>query len=107
MKIDYGALVLRCVIAWFLFSLTVLFLYLAGAGQSFLETTLAGLFRFVRWLSWLGVLATWLVLVPLTPKRLKRRMAAALCLGVGFSSLFVFVLVWGSWVYPEAGRLGW
>ena len=106
MKADKTALALRLTLAWLLISLVVLFLYLVGTAQSFLEPTQDFLFRAVRWLSWLGLLACCCLLVPLTRKN-RRRLAVALILAAGFASLFAFVLVWGSWVYPESGRLPW
>lgn len=106
MRIDLLALALRWVASWFLLSLVILFLYLVGASQSFLEQTQVDLFRLVRWTSWLGLLGTWVLLVPLCRQRLKR-VAAAVILGLGFAALFAFVVVWGAWIYPEVGRLPW
>jgi len=100
------ALTLRLTLAWFLISLVVLFLYLVGTAQSFLEPTQDFLFRAVRWLSWLGLLGSCCLLVPLT-RRHARRLAWTAILGVGFGVMFAFVLVWGSWIYPESGRLLW
>lgn len=106
MKADLTALAIRWLLAFFLFSLVALFLYLSGAAQSFLEQTLAELFLFVRWSSWIGLILSWLLLVPLTRKRL-RRLSAAVALGAGFTVLFAFVLFWASWVYPGSGAVPW
>ncbi|HTH13750.1 MAG TPA: hypothetical protein VMB23_05090 [Spirochaetia bacterium] len=106
MRIDPLSLVLRLGIAWFFFTLTLLGLFLAGSAQSFLETTLALLFQALRWAVWSGALVSWFLLVPLAHRRW-RRWAVSLGLGLGFSALFVLVLVWGSWVYPDAGVLAW
>jgi len=106
LKVDPGALTLRLVLAWFLVSLVVLFLYLVGTAQSFLEPTQDVLFRAVRWLSWLGLLGSGFVLVPLVRKS-GPRLGWAAVLALGFAALFAFVLVWGSWIYPSSGRLPW
>lgn|GEM_PF-2598588 len=106
MKVDPGALTLRLALAWFLTSLVVLFLYLVGTAQSFLEPTQDVLFRGVRWLSWLGLLGSACVLAPIVRKN-GRRLAWASGLALGFAVLFAFVLVWGSWIYPNSGRLPW
>lgn len=106
MRIDVTALGLRLAVAGFLLTLVVLFLYLAGAAQSFLESTQLLLFRTVRWLSWGGLLVTWLLLVPMTRKK-GRRLVSSLVLGLGFGALFSFVLVWGSWIYPDSGIFRW
>jgi hypothetical protein len=90
--------------AWFFFSLTLLGLLLAGSAQSFLEPTLRFLFQSLRWSVWAGALVSWLLFLPLVRRSWRRRLAS-LGLGVGFTALFVFVLVWGSWVYPDAGVL--
>lgn len=106
MKPDFPALALRLTLAWFLFSAVLLFLYLVGATQSFLEPIQSLMFWGVRWLSWLGILSSWFLLVPLNRKK-GRRMVSAVLLGFGFSALFAFVLAWGAWIYPEAGRMPW
>lgn len=106
MRVDRAALALRLTLAWFLLTVVVLFLYLTGTAQSFLEPTQSTLFRAVRWLSWLGLLASWLLLFPLTRRRKKRLLWSGL-LGLGFAVVFAFVLVWGAWIYPEAGKLPW
>lgn len=87
--------------ALLLFSLTVTALYLMGAAQSFTEETLLALFLGVRWLSWAGLLAAVLGLVPWSRRR--RRLFAAVVLAAGFLLLFLFALVWGAWIYPDAG----
>jgi len=95
--------VLRWTTAWFLLGLVLLFLYLVGTAQSFLEPVLATLFALVKWSAWMGLLGTWVLVVPLvwrTP-----RAGPALLLGLSFLGVFVFVLVWGSWVYPNSGLL--
>ena len=106
MRIDPLGLVLRLGIAWFFFTLTLLGLFLAGSAQSFLESTLVLLFQTLRWAVWAGALVSWLLLVPLAQRRW-RRWAASLGLGLGFTGLFFLVLVWGSWIYPDAGVLPW
>jgi len=106
LRVDLAALALRLTLAWLIFSIAVLYLYLVGAAQSFLEPTQNLLFRGVRWLSWIGFLGSWFLLVPLTRKQGKR-VAASLLLGLGCAILFAFVLVWGAWIYPDSGRLPW
>lgn len=106
MRVDPVALALRLGASLFLFSVIVAVLYLVGAAQSFAEETLKSLFEALRWLAWGGTLAGWLVLVPAARKK-ARRLLAAVLLGTGFSLLFVFVLVWGAWLYPEGGGTPW
>lgn len=106
MRPDLSALALRLGLAWLLFALTVLALFLVGAAQSFLEPVQRNLFLGLRWLSWTGFLVSLLVLVPLGRKRAARRLAAA-GLGLGFALLFAFSLVWGAWIYPDAGLPPW
>lgn len=103
MKPDFRGQVLRWATAWFLFCLVLLFLYLVGTAQSLLEPVLATLFALVKWSAWLGLLGAWFGLVPLA--RRTRRLGPSLALGLGFTVVFVFVLVWGSWVYPNSGLL--
>jgi len=93
-------------LAWFLLSVTVLFLYFVGTSESFLEPVQRALFHGVKVLSWVGVLGSWLVLVPLNQHR-RSRWISALVLGVGFFAEFVLILVWGSWVYPSEGTTLW
>ena len=106
MKIDPSALAIRVVLAFYVLTLVTLFLYLVGAAQSFLDQTQVELFQLVRWQTWLGLLGTWLLLVPAS-RRHVRRILASVSLGLGFGALFAFVLVWGSWIYPNAGSLSW
>ena len=106
MKVDLGALSLRLGLAWLLLSLTVLALFLVGSAQSFLESTLRNLFLEARWLSWAGLLVSWLLLVPLSLNR-RRRLLASVALGFGFGTLFAFVAFWGAWIYPNLGNWLW
>ena len=106
MRVDFSALALRLGLAWFLFSCIVLLVYLFGAAQSFLETTLRDLFVTVHWLSWGGLLTSWLLLLPLARFRVKR-VVLAFFLGVGFLCLFLFIVLWGSWIYPGIGSRPW
>lgn len=106
MRVDSVALALRLGVSLFLFSAIVAVLYLVGAAQSFAEETLRNLFEALRWLTWGGLLLSWLAILPAARKK-GHRVLAALVLGVGFSALFLFVLVWGVWVYPDAGALVW
>jgi len=106
LKADFAPLALRLTLAYFLFSLTLLFLYLVGASQNFLEPVQSLMFRGVRWLSWLGVLCSWFLLVPLN-RRHGRQIVSSVFLGTGFLAIFGFVLAWGAWIYPESGRLPW
>lgn len=105
MKPDFRGQILRWTTAWFLFGLVLLFLYLVGTAQSFLEPDLATLFSLVKWSAWTGTLASWLVVAPLVWRT--SRWVSALVLGLGFTLVFAFVLFWGSWVYPDAGILPW
>lgn len=105
MKADPSSLALRLETALFLFSLTVTLLYLMGAAQSFTDETLHTLFLGVKWLSWAGLLVAVLGLVPWS--RQPRHLVAAIVLGVGFLLLFVFVLLWETWLYPSAGNPLW
>jgi hypothetical protein len=93
---------IRLAMAYFLFSLTVTALALMGASQSFTEDTLRSLFLVVRWLSWCGLLVAALCLVPWT--RGRKRILTAVFVALGLLVLFLFVLVWGTWVYPDAGN---
>lgn len=102
MKAESASLALRLGMALFLFSLTVAALYLMGAAQRFTDETLKTLYLVLRWLSWAGLLLTLVSLFP-TVLRRRRHSVAAVVLGLGFLSLFAFVLVWGAWIYPEAG----
>lgn len=94
---------LRWATAWLLFCLVLLFLYLVGTAQSFLEPVLATLFALVKWSAWIGLVVGWFGVVPLVART--RRLGPSLVLGVAFTLVFVFVLVWGSWVYPDSGLL--
>jgi hypothetical protein len=105
LKVDVAGLTLRWAVAWFLLSLTGLFLYLVGTAQNFLDSTLADGFRLVRWLAWLGFLGFWCLLLP--GIRRQRHRGAALVLGVLNTLLLAFVLFWGAWVYPDSGVLPW
>jgi hypothetical protein len=106
LKLDLPGLALRWAAAWLLLSFTATFLYLAGSSQSFLEPTLAQLFQAVRWLVWGGFLASWLLVLPLTIRH-PRQVWATVAVGLGFGVIFLFVLLWGSWVYPDAGPAPW
>jgi hypothetical protein len=105
LKADPLALGLRLGTALFLWTLIVAALYLIGAAQSFYEATLLNLFLLLRWLAWAGMAISWLVLAPWA--RRLRRTVAAVVLGIGFGLVFVFVLLWGAWVYPQAGAFLW
>jgi len=104
LKADSGSLALRLETAFFLFSLTVTLLYLMGAAQSFTEETLRTLFLVVRWLSWAGLLITVVGFVPWSHR--PRHYVAAAVLALGFLVLFGFVLLWGTWIYPNAAGDG-
>jgi hypothetical protein len=106
LKAKLMALSLRLGFAWFLLSMTVLSLFLVGAAQSFLDSTLKNLFFEVRLLSWCGLLGSGLFLVPFCWNQ-GRRLLAALAMALGFALLFSFVLYWGVWIYPDAGNWPW
>lgn len=101
MKLDLPGLALRWAAAWFLLSLTSLFLYLVGTAQNFLDSTLADGFLLVRWLTWVGFLANWLLLVP--GLRKTKQLAASVFLGVAHTGLLGVVVFWGAWIYPGVG----
>lgn len=100
MRPDLRGLVLRWATAWFLFTLVLLFVYLVGTAQSFLERVLATLFLAVKWSTWAGTLAVLFFVLPLVSG--PRRVLLGLLLGLGFVVVLGFVLAWGSWVYPDA-----
>jgi len=97
---------LRLGLAWLLLSLTVFSLFLFGAAQNFLDSTLKTLFFDVRWLCWCGLLGNWLLLVPLMWKQ-GRKLVAAVVMGFSFAGLFSLVLFLGTWIYPEVGNWPW
>jgi hypothetical protein len=103
LKPDLRGQILRWATAGFFFCLVLLFLYLVGTAQSFLEPVLATLFALVKWSAWIGLVVAWFGLVPMAGRT--RRLGPSLVLGVGFTVVFLFVLVWGSWVYPNSGLL--
>lgn len=103
MKADAGT-GLRLGAALLLYTLIVMGVYLIGAAQTFDEEALAFLYSFVRWLSWGGLLVTWLGLVPWVKRRGRRTLAAVL-IAIGFTLLFAFVVVWGAWIYPTSEPL--
>ena len=105
MKVSLVALSLRLGLAWFLLSLTVLSLFLVGATQSFLDTTLKHLFLELRFLYWTGLLGSWFLLVPVCARR--RRLLASLGLSMGFTVVYLVVLFWGAWIYPNVGTWPW
>lgn len=106
MSKDLAGLSLRLAAAGLLFGVVAVALLLLGSAQSFLDGTLKGLFVFARLLTWVGLLASWTLVLPLCRRRLGRVVAAVL-VGVGHGALFGVLLVWGSWIYPGLGLWAW
>ena len=106
MKGRLSTLSLRLAVAWFLLDLCALTLFLIGSLQTFLDRTLMDLFLQIRLSTWLGLLAAWFFLVPLSWNQ-GRRLVFALVISASFTVLFAFVLFWGIWVYPQLGNWPW